>query len=319
VFRAKVGEPPAEHAAQFIHEICAGDDYGLDRDSRVVHLKHALRLRPDDPGNLWIEFQLALELSQHVDPKHHEGVERGEGQAWTEHLIAHYDYKKYYRDTPEGESDSLEYMIPRAAIWASGYESVFVHDTDGARKYADMALDDFYWTIQKRRAAWANAPRPSTEPSTMGLGFEEDRHGAAEGRVRMWEQHKADAAAGNVMGPYAKAFSDAAVGAYVRAYREKPGDEAKLLVAVMAKYPNSPLSAAAAARLGNLAAEAHAGAGVATSRQTVVMEATSRNAPFTIMGGGKPFPMGMVWAILAVLGVCALAVVAIVLKSRGVR
>jgi hypothetical protein len=304
-FREKFGDPPPAHAAEFMEEIRAGNDYTLDRDSRVLHLKKALALRPDDPANIAIEFCITIELSEHIDPKHHEDVRRKEGQEVAEHLIATYDHKFYYRDSPGGAAESPDYMVPQTAVWASEYASVFGHDGDKAQKYANVAMDDFYWTFQKRRAAWASAPRPATEPARAPDGFMDEGFGRGRGdsALQAWKQRKADAAAGNVMGYYAKAFSQAAVHAYVLAYAIEPTDEAEALQQVIAKYPNTPMSAAAAQQLTKMPP---------APRQAPSPVAIAPIAPIPPAPGVAAVPIRpehlWLWILIALVVVCVAAI-----------
>jgi hypothetical protein len=305
-FREQFGDPPPTHAAEFMEEIRAGNDHTLDRDSRVLHLKKALSLRPDDPANIVIEYCMTIELSQHTDPKHHEDVRRKDGQAIAEHLITTYDHKFYYRDSPDGTAPSPDYLVPQTAVWASEYDSVFEHHRDKAKKYVDLAMEDFFWTFQKRRAAWANAPRPATQPAPDPLmdGF---GRGRGDYSLHAWEQRKADAAAGNVMGYYANAFSQAAVHAYLLAYAMKPSDDAEVLQQVIAKYPDTPISAAASAQLAKLPPDArHAPAPVAIAPIAPISPAPP---PATVAVTTAPIPAEHPWPwfVIPLVVVCAAA------------
>jgi len=314
IWRRKLGDPPAAHAAEFIHEIYAGNN-AEDRDSQVLHLQKALTLRPDDPTNIAIEFHLAIRL-MNTDPDHHQNQRMEDAQAVSEHIATRYDHKAYYRDMTEGDSEALEFMVPRSAIWASSYDTAIIHDRAQAQQFADVAVDSLYWTFQKRQADWANAPQPSTEPSPF------DRPERITSRLQAWEQRKADAAAGNVLGTYAQPFCDAAVNVYVKAYAEGPADTARVLRQVIAKCPDSPLSASAAARLAKLPPESTPVPALAATASAPT-DAAAPEPPTTAPAHATTMPMvavahPLLLAALTLTAVASMVLAFLILRKRRV-
>jgi hypothetical protein len=205
-----------------------------NRDEKVLHLSNALALRPDDPENLRIEFDLGIELGQRYPPRQHESLEV------FENIIKQYDHKAYYTIEPEDSSESPELMVPRAGILCSSIlNSIRQHNA--ARAYDEVAMNNLRWTFEKRKSDWLNIPKPIQSPLEDAMG----RPGDFERQVQYWQHRRDLASAGEVdlLGPYGKTLVEAAVRQYRQSFA--PADQ-KDLSGIMGKiiqdFPNTPLA-----------------------------------------------------------------------------
>ncbi|MGD0462669.1 MAG: hypothetical protein ABSB74_09280 [Tepidisphaeraceae bacterium] len=221
--------------ATFVAEIAAAE-MAANRDQRVAHLRNALALRPDDPENLKIEFDLAVELGQRSPPRERESLEVFED------IIKRYDHQKYYRIDAEGTSESTELMVPRAGILCSSILNA-VHDHKSARAYDEVAMNDLRWTFEKRKSDLLNAPKPR-RPSNP-IAEDMMRPGALEDQVAYWQKQRAMASAGGVdlLGPYGKPLVEAAVNQYRRSFEPLgANDLPKIMGRIIHDLPNTPLA-----------------------------------------------------------------------------
>ena len=211
-----------------------------NRDEKVLHLSNALALRPDDPENLRIEFDLGIELGQRYPPRQHESLEV------FENIIRQYDHKAYYTIEPEDSSESPELMVPRAAILCSSIlNSIRQHNA--ARAYDEVAMNDLRWTFEKRKSDWLGIPKPIQSPLSPLNPLEDamGRPGDFELQVKYWQHGRDIASAGKVdlLGPYGKTLVEAAVRQYRQSFT--PGDRKDLsgiMGNIIHDFPNTPLA-----------------------------------------------------------------------------
>lgn len=227
---------PSTQPLTFEGEVAASKA-ASDRDEKVEHLRRAVALRPGDQANLVYEFEMGVLLSQHTPTRYHEAMEVFVG------IVERYDPRAYYRIEPEDSFSSPQPMIPQAAIHAAA----LVSDRQKGREYALTALRDLNWTFQKRKADWQNAPKPTGSP-LFGGSREQQK---LQSRVTYWEQRKAQAAAGSItlLGPYGKVLIDAALRQYIGSYGSTPPDMPKIMGEIIREFPDTPIAAAAQARI----------------------------------------------------------------------
>jgi hypothetical protein len=220
----------------FAGEIAAAEK-SANRDQKVEHLKNALALRPDDPENLKIEFDLAIELGQRDPPRQRASLEV------LEHIVKRYDHQKYYTIVSEGSSESPELMVPRAAILCSSILNV-IRDHKSAREYDELAMNDLRWSFEKRKYDLLNAPKPQPSPIPFGFGDSE----SLNRQIDYWQRQRTMAASGKVdlLGPYGKVLVEAAVHQYRQSFEPLgPGDLSKIMGQIIHDFPNTPLQAEA--------------------------------------------------------------------------
>jgi hypothetical protein len=191
-------QPSIESTAMAVHttfddEIKAAGTT-TDRDVRIEHLRKAIALRPVDPLNIQLEFQIGNMLCFNPDDVHHEPVRPMEALRMFENITSTYDHKKYYEADVPHTSDSPQYMIPRSEILAASIllmarPVATTRPDDGlkAEGYLEQAMKDLQWTCDHRRADLMSSPKP-----TQIAGLETDGHFAA--RVQYWDAARKQAA-----------------------------------------------------------------------------------------------------------------------------
>jgi hypothetical protein len=218
-----------------------------DRDSRVEHLRKALELRPDDPRNIEIEFEIAIDLSQHYTPGRPEQVTRPlEGLAVFAGIIQRYRHMDYYEFDPRDQYKRPDLIIPEAANLAAETELNDNHNVSSARSYSYIAMDRLYETYLRRLADWRGEapPRPPTDPFAADPESLSAR--AYKGKRAAWEKRQKRLAEGNILTRDEEIVTRVAVKIFLDTYWPQNAEETRrAMEIVMQKYPYCPLSRAA--------------------------------------------------------------------------
>jgi len=234
-WRMNIGEATGAKAEEFVHEVVAGGK-AAGREERIAHFKKALELRPGDPGNVVLEWKMAIMMLQ-SEPQMME-----EGTAVLKHMMETYDHKAYYRmNNGSSGSDSPDMKMVHAAIMLSE----LTRDDGEAIKHIELAMDNLEWTFHKRTGDVEAIPKPKETESRFSM-----RPESLENRVAAWEKTVADAKAGKAVGPYEQVFAEAAVRVLVG---RRKGEVQEALQGVVDRYaakagePESPVVTAARA------------------------------------------------------------------------
>jgi hypothetical protein len=230
-------------AANFDAELKATEG-NRNRDDRIRHFRNALRLRPGDPQNIVLEFDIGVELGQRYDPAHHVFPKEREALAVFEEIVRRYDHKTYYRQTPEGTSESPELMVPRAAILAASTLTGLLQQNENARQYLMVAMKDLIWTYQKRRWDWANEPAPVRPPPLFVL-LDAPDDGRFDRQMKWWQATTRAAARNDVSiaEPYGPELVEAAMREYRLSYgSQKPADVAAAMQPIADLFKDTPLA-----------------------------------------------------------------------------
>ncbi len=223
----------------FDRELTAAEG-AADRDSRVEHWKKALSLRPNDPRNIVIEYQMAVALSQTSDPKHGESPRRKEGLAIYSRIVATYDHMVYYEKVPMNATGSPQLMVPRACIHAASIERGLNSNNDKARDYLWKAMDCLKRTFEQRKSDWLAEPKPKPIPRGVGDLFDSINPDAP---VQAWTERHRRAEQGDVLGSSEMTIVRAAVRQFGYTYgRQKPEDVPIAMNEIIKKYPETPMA-----------------------------------------------------------------------------
>jgi len=245
------GDPTAGQAPsgspQYPQDTFAGEmalaESAADRDSRVLHLRKALSLRPNDPANIAIEFQIGIELSQRIDPEHKQGPRPAEALPVFEHILAEYRHMDYYDKRPMDRSNSPQLMVPWAAILVACLDRKLDRDSTKARELLISAMEMFEQTYDRRVDDWANEPpepRPRDDDPFRGGAIGISKW---ESRRHSWEQRKKDAAEGNVFGPLEMAIVGAAVRQFGYSFGpQQPFEVPPVMGRVVEMFPGTPMA-----------------------------------------------------------------------------
>lgn len=234
-WRMNIGEATGAKAEEFVHEVVAGGK-AAGREEKIAHFRKALELRPGDPGNVVLEWKMAIMMLQ-SEPQMLE-----EGTVVLKHMVETYDHKVYYRmNNRSSGSDSPDMKMVHATIMLSE----LTRDDGEAQKYIDMAMDNLEWTFRKRTGDVEATPKPTETENGFSM-----RPVSLESRVAAWEKSMADAKAGKAVGPYEQVFAETAVRVLVGRRKDDVQEALQGVVdryAPMAGEPESPVVTAARA------------------------------------------------------------------------
>ena len=222
-------------------------DKAKDRDSRVGYLRKALSLRSDHPDNIAIEFRIAIELTQRIDPGNMHGPHKTEGLAVLEHIVKSYRNMDYYSSEPVNSSGSMQDMVPKAAILAAGLEDVLNNDQQKAREFVIFAMKQLEEKYEKRVSDWATLPLPKPGPYVdreFGPTMGSKSHWQSS--VRNVEKRRAAAAEGNVFSPIEMVTVNAAVKQFGYLHgQQKPDEVPAVMGEIVRMFPGTPMAKAA--------------------------------------------------------------------------
>ncbi len=238
-------------------------DAAPDRDGKVEHLWRAISLRPGDPRNIVLEFQIAIMLGQNPDPTHGQPVRLKDSLEVLEGIVRKYRHEDYYNPEPFGVISGPAFMVPRAAILAASTILALSGDKEEARRYLRLAMTQLQWTFDRWRRDWLSAPNPATQPAPWELSTSEKSK--LDGRVRRWEELRDKAARGDVVG----SFEDILVRSAVRQYglsfgRQKPEDVRAHMEEIIRQFPDTAMARVAQGHI-ERAAQMMASAGSPTT------------------------------------------------------
>ena len=211
-----------------------------DRDTCLVHLRKALAIRPDHPGNLAIKFRMATELSQRYDPQYPEQTpKRDEAMVVYEELVKQYHHMDYYSSEPVDRSYDPQLMVPGAYIHLACLSRGLDGDSAKARDCLIRAMECLKQTYEKRIEDWSSEPAPPKPDPRDGLSV----MGKWEARMAQWNKRRQDAAEGNVFGPLEMAIVKAAVRQYAYTYgRQKPYEVPAVMGELVRMFPGTPMA-----------------------------------------------------------------------------
>ena len=245
--RGENAPPPSEASANNA-DILVGEQMDLaekapDRDTRLVHLREALTIRPDHRDNLDIEFRIAVELSQRYDPKYPDQTpRRDEAIVVYEGLLTKYNHMDYYSSEPVDRSYDPQTMVPQAAVHLAWLYQGPHGDSAKARDCLIRAMDCLKQTYEKRIEDWSSAPPPpKPDPNSPFVGLL--GMGKWEWRMAQWNERRQDAADGNVLGPLEMPVVKAAVRQYAYTYgRQKPYEVPAIMGEIVKLFPGTPMA-----------------------------------------------------------------------------
>jgi hypothetical protein len=250
--------PPAAPAAAaaaaptggtFDSEIAAAK-IEADKTAKITHLRNALQLRPNDPQNIVIEFQIAELMSPNASFTGGETQVSSQSLEIFQHIVRTYDHTLYHPATPPtsplsatDEDQSPEMMVPRAAVLAAVRLNQ-LGNGDIARKLLDTAMEDLQWTFRQRQAD-AEKPLPpmKEEDDVLILTDPNQPQLASEDRLQQWEANIKRAQSGELFTPAEMAIVQAAVRQYSRTFGPPYVDDVpSALQQIVAVYPDTPMA-----------------------------------------------------------------------------
>lgn len=213
----------------------------VDATQKIAHLSAALQLRPNNPANLPLQFQLGNLLSQ--EGLRLESGKPGAGKSVMSQALdafseipSKFDHQSYYSREPSDTSDNLQMLVPRACVLAGSIQTGYFNDGAGARKYVKIAMDDLQWTYVKRKQDWSSTPKPVLDPQLDDTKF--------RAHLAIWERRIRDAATGDVLSDPEMVVVNAAVREF--GYSFGPQRRSEQVEAVMRQisvdYPETPLA-----------------------------------------------------------------------------
>lgn len=209
---------------------------GLERDPEkaLLHYRRALALRPVHPENMALEVRIGgILLSMDDDPER-----QREGARIFEGVLETYDYMDYDEANPRYNSDSPQFMMITAAIYAAGYQ-----EPERARATYLKGMEFLTSTYRRRLDQWKNekAPeRPSADDPFEGGPFELSKW---ESRHQVWEERQQKAASGDVFPPdtMERVFVASLLRYYVDTFGPVPAEKLpEILAPVIKAFPDSP-------------------------------------------------------------------------------
>jgi hypothetical protein len=209
---------------------------GLERnpEKALLHYRRALALRPVHPENMALEVRIGgILLSMDDDPER-----QREGAKIFESVLETYDYMDYYEANPRYNSDSPQFMMITAAIYAAGYQ-----EPERARATYLKGMEFLTATYRRRLDQWRNekAPeRPSADDPFEGGPFELSKW---ESRHQAWEERQQKAASGDVFPPdtMERVFVASLLRGYIDTFRLLPEKKLpEILAPVIQAFPDSP-------------------------------------------------------------------------------
>ena len=214
-----------------------------DRDTRVQHLQTALAHRPNDPENIVIECRIAAELSQRYDPEHPTPFRREEALKVIEGIVKRYEHMDYYSPRPVNSSNSMQLMMPQAAIWGACLERGLNRNNQKAREYTLFAMRCLTDTYERRMGDWSHEPpppRPSLDDPVRG-----GEMGTRKWKARMdrWQERQQSAAKGEVFRRLEMSAVTAAVRQHGYTYgRQQPHEVPIAMGEIVRAFPGTPMA-----------------------------------------------------------------------------
>lgn len=227
--------PPGNDETQFQAEMRLAAA-ATDRDSRVKHWKAAISYRPDDLGNITIEYKIAVALSQVTDPTHKQGLHRDEGLEMFKKIVSSYDHMRYYSQNPSDSIESAQFMVPRAAVHAASLLWGGLDAPEDARKYLKLAMKDIEATYRKRIEDWSQPhPQPRIDPFSG-----EDK---VKARLEFWLKRQDAATRGEVLSSHEMVVVKEAVRQFGYSYGKlAPHELADVMRQVAKDFPDTPMA-----------------------------------------------------------------------------
>ncbi len=214
-----------------------------DRDTRVRHLQQALTCRPGHPGNIAIEYHIAVEWSVRSDPEHPQPLRREDALKVVEGIVSTYKHMDYYSPKKVNSVSSKQLMFPQAAIKGACLERGLNRNSGKARKYTLLAMECMKETCEKRIDDW-KAEQPPSQPAADDP-VRGGVMGMSKWRARMnrWRERQEAAAKGEVLGGLEMATVKAAVRQFGYTYGpQKPEEVAIAMNEVIRLFPGTPMA-----------------------------------------------------------------------------
>ncbi|NQT92270.1 MAG: hypothetical protein HQ559_05880 [Lentisphaerae bacterium] len=215
-----------------------------DRDTRLVHLRKALTIRPDNPDNLAIEFRIAVELSQRYGPKYPDQTpRRDEALVIYERLLKKYNHMDYYSPEPVDRSYAPQLMVPAAAVHLACLYRGLHDDSAKARDCLIFAMDCLKQTHEKRIEDWSNAPAPPKPDPNSRYGGLSSPMEKWEARLAYWKKRRQDAVEGNVLGSLEMSLIRAEVRQFGYTFGpQKPYEVPVIMGQIIKMFPDTPMA-----------------------------------------------------------------------------
>jgi len=218
-------------------EALAATEMADDRDSKVEQLRKALSLRPDHPGNLAIEFAIGIELSQRNEPRPAEAL------AMFEHILVTYRHMDYYSTETIDDSESMQFMVPKAGILAACIARGPDQNPQKAQEYLWRAMEQMNETYQKRIEDWKNSKPREESPLELEVFSSPLDESKRESRKSFYEQRRIDAANGDVFGLLEMATVRAAVRQYGYSHGpHRPEVAIVVMREIIDRFPGTPMA-----------------------------------------------------------------------------
>jgi len=232
-------ESVSEADIRFAEELAAADRAGFnrDRDSKVEHLRKALTYRPDHLENIAIEFSIGIELSQRDEPR------PAEAMAVFERILATYRHMDYYSADPDNRYDSMQFLVPEAAVLAACIARGPNQNPRKAQEYLLQAMEHMNETYQKRIEDWKDARPQALSPLELKLESGRREESKRESQKHFFEQRRNAAANGNVLGSWEMTMVDAAVRQFGYSHgKQSPGETIVVMRIIVDKFPGTPMA-----------------------------------------------------------------------------
>lgn len=209
---------------------------GVEKDSEkaLAHYRRALDLRPNHPENMAVAFRIGgILISMDGNPER-----QREGARVFEKLLETYDYMDYYEANPHYSSDSPQFNMITAAIYAAGYQ-----EPEKARATYLKGMEFLTATYRRRLEQWKNekAPvRPTEDNPFEGGPLELSKW---ESRYQAWAARQEKAVARDVFPPdtLERVFVASLLSGYIETSRLLPEKKLpEILAPVIQAFPDSP-------------------------------------------------------------------------------
>ena len=223
--------PPGEDNPERFREEMSLAEKATDRDSKIAHLRRALRFRPDHPDNIAIEYEMAVQIRSSVKNPRYEGGKLDEARVIYQGILNRYDHMHYYTQAGANSPWDAQVLVPEAALGV------------GLRHFAMECLKK---THERRTRDWLDAPEPKFDPNNLFHGGEMGRS-KWESRVALWRKRKEDAAAGNVLSGVELLLARGIMGGIAR--RFEPEEAVAALRQIIGDFPDTPMARLAAEQI----------------------------------------------------------------------
>jgi len=206
------------------------------------HIENAVKLRPDHPDNIKLEYKMAVAMSQYENSENVITPERYlKAMNLFKKIADTYNHMDYYSNslTDSVSIECPQLMIPRACNYYAN-SRIKSKDFEDAKKYATIALDCFAETCNERVSHYLNRPEPKRSFILSGLGAEEKYQRSVE----EWKRMKEMARNGDVLGEREIFHMQVSIKEYWKSFGDNQGntDVIASMTEIINRYEGTPMA-----------------------------------------------------------------------------